>query len=1199
MKLKLLLSLLFISQHLSAQIFSECPYRHPFKDVGDGPIAMADVDGDGNDDILSSEDLRLYLGDGQGNFGEVFSTQFEGIEAQAIYFADIDNDGDSDVLITSKATTDAIPQLYLNDGQGNFTVMSNTPFGLFFSSVASFGDIDGDFDLDLMISGQPVLAGIPVTILYQNDGQGNFSEVSNTSFIGVTTGTIDFADIDGDNDLDVMIAGLSETTSQTALYLNTGQGNFTLQTGTPFVNVRFNAVAFADVDGDNDLDVMITGDDQAANVRVTKLYINDGLGNFIEQPNTNFVGVTFGSISFADIDGDNDQDFLIMGSNQGSLNEYELYKNDGQGNFSLVIGAPFLKLNRNSLIFNDVDGDDDLDVLIKGQSSLLQYFTSLYLNDGQGNFRKAYPFDAIWNGSVSFSDIDGDEDQDVLVSGSTIESRPSSKIYRNLGEGNFDEIPDLPFAFIAGFHSIFADFDGDQIEDLFLMGRPNSSEYITTIYHNDGLGNFTEIPGNDFVSVRSGSISCFDMNGDGDKDLLIAGDDPFSGPTTKVYQNDGLGNYTEMAATNFEQLRSAKSAFADVDGDNDQDVVLLGTNDDFQNITKLYLNDGLGNFTEMLNTPFVQVSNAEIAFVDVDGDNDQDFYIRSKLYLNDGLGNFTEEPGTLFETLNFGVGYFEFADIDSDGDQDALIYGSTNDPNIDRTSAFLNDGSGNFTHLPNTPFADFNESEFTFSTVEPDGDHLLFVFGFDEDDEILSRLYKINTEIGLQTISGFSYYDINENQIKDTNEPTLSNQVIQLTPNPTFSYPTINDQYRFYVTAGDYQLTAIPDDHWELTTNSFVEVTLENEPLNNLNFGFIPTSEMQVIQPDVSSGPTRCNFDVPFWLSYRNNGTTFENGYLEFTLTEDAIFQEASINYDEISGNKLRWNYSNLAPSQMENIYVLLTMPDASNIGDTLNFVATTYLIDNNQDTTQNTTYHYNSILNCAYDPNDKAVLPAGIGDDNLTIFDSELEYRIRFQNTGTDTAFTIRIEDDLDPNLDWNTFRPVSASHPYEVDMDIVSGRVTFLFRNIFLPDSTVNEPLSHGFVKYKISLLENLLEETQITNEAAIFFDFNEPILTNMTLNTMVSTLTNTDETPYSSELTVIPNPFEKSTIIRIREIPGDRGSLHIYDTNGVLIFSQSVVSNTDVTFRKDGLVSGIYFYEIVSDKNVRFFDGKLIKY
>lgn len=398
--------------------------------------------------------------------------------------------------------------------------------------------------------------------------------------------------------------------------------------------------------------------------------------------------------------------------------------------------------------------------------------------------------------------------------------------------------------------------------------------------------------------------------------------------------------------------------------------------------------------------------------------------------------------------------------------------------------------------------------------MDGDNDFDLFLTG-EGNFETLSRLYFNEIPSGGLNISGICYYDLNENQTKDSDEIILNNQVVQISPNTTYDYPANDDQYRFFVENGNYELTTIPAEHWQLTTDPVVAVTVQGQSVTDINFGFIPNAEIQLVEPDISSGPTRCSFDVPFWLNFKNNGTTFENGFIEFSLTENAILQEVFPAPDQITGNKLFWNFTNMAPSELNDIRLTLKMPDASSIGDTLNFNATSFLIDSNQDTTQNSVYNYRPVLNCAYDPNDKAVIPAGVGDDQLTLFDTEFEYKIRFQNTGTDTAFTVRIEDDLDPELDWNTFRPVSASHPYEVDMDVESGRVTFLFRNILLPDSTTNEALSHGFVKYQINPLSNLSEETQITNEAGIFFDFNPPIFTNTTLNTMVSTLTNTEET------------------------------------------------------------------------------------
>ncbi len=154
------------------------------------------------------------------------------------------------------------------------------------------------------------------------------------------------------------------------------------------------------------------------------------------------------------------------------------------------------------------------------------------------------------------------------------------------------------------------------------------------------------------------------------------------------------------------------------------------------------------------------------------------------------------------------------------------------------------------------------------------------------------------------------------------------------------------------------------------------------------------------------------------------------------------------------------------------------------------------------------------SIINCAYDPNDKQVYPRRSEqppfDANYTLLDERLEYTIRFQNTGTDTAFNIVIRDTLSSNLNWATFLPGSASHPCEATLHD-DGLLEFHFRHIMLPDSNVNEPGSHGYVNFSIFAKQNLPEGTPIENSAGIYFDFNPPVVTNTVNSVMEEMLPN----------------------------------------------------------------------------------------
>lgn len=133
-----------------------------------------------------------------------------------------------------------------------------------------------------------------------------------------------------------------------------------------------------------------------------------------------------------------------------------------------------------------------------------------------------------------------------------------------------------------------------------------------------------------------------------------------------------------------------------------------------------------------------------------------------------------------------------------------------------------------------------------------------------------------------------------------------------------------------------------------------------------------------------------------------------------------------------------------------------------------------------------------------AFDPNDKTGFPKGFCAAHYIKAGRDIEYLIRFQNTGTDTAFNIVIRDTLSSLLDPATVRPGVSSHPCDFEL-LSSGILQFTFKNIMLPDSNVNEAASHGFVKFRVSQLESNAAGGIIENQAAIYFDFNEPVFTN----------------------------------------------------------------------------------------------------
>ena len=146
----------------------------------------------------------------------------------------------------------------------------------------------------------------------------------------------------------------------------------------------------------------------------------------------------------------------------------------------------------------------------------------------------------------------------------------------------------------------------------------------------------------------------------------------------------------------------------------------------------------------------------------------------------------------------------------------------------------------------------------------------------------------------------------------------------------------------------------------------------------------------------------------------------------------------------------------------------------------------------------------YCGLVTGSFDPNDKTGYPLGLTDSNYIAPNQEIQYVIRFQNTGTDTAFTVVIRDTLTANLDIFSVISGVASDNYTFRM--YGPRVLeWTFDNILLPDSNTNELESHGFVTFTVAQNSNLPNGVMIQNAADIYFDFNAPVITNLATHTV----------------------------------------------------------------------------------------------
>ncbi|MEZ4852323.1 MAG: FG-GAP-like repeat-containing protein [Bacteroidia bacterium] len=381
-----LFSLFLYIPSLFAQTFTEVSPGPPIEAVNLGAIALGDLNGDSHPDVLISgynasftPIAKLYTNDGNGGFTEVTGTPFEGVYLSSIALGDINGDSHPDVLITGQnASFNRITKLYTNDGTGVFTEAMGTPFeGISYGSL-NLGDLNGDTHLDVLITG--LNGSIYIAKLYTNDGTGGFTEVIGTPFEGVDVSSAALGDINGDNHPDVLISGRNASSIPiTKLYTNDGTGVFTEVVGTPFEGVSFCAVALGDLNGDSHPDVLITGLN-ASSTPISKLYANDGTGGFTEVMGTPFEGVNSGTVNLGDVDGDTHPEILITGFSSKAITR--LYTNNGTGGFTEVTNTPFDGVSDRSVVLGDVNGDIHPDVLITGLDTSFSLITKLYTNDG-------------------------------------------------------------------------------------------------------------------------------------------------------------------------------------------------------------------------------------------------------------------------------------------------------------------------------------------------------------------------------------------------------------------------------------------------------------------------------------------------------------------------------------------------------------------------------------------------------------------------------------------------------------------------------------------------------------------------------------------------------------------------------------------------------------------------------------------------
>ncbi len=337
-------------------------YRWPRVNIQTRGLTLGDVDGDGDLDGLVANHGQNFLriNDGTGTLSDATATGLPADSEQSrdVALGDIDGDGDLDAVIANNGQS----FLYTNDGAGTFSDVTATQMPAFTveSNSASLGDIDGDGDLDLLLGNGrlPPGGGAEPNLLYVNDGNGNFTDVTATQLPATSEQTREvlLVDVDGDGDLDVIAANNNQNT----LLVNDGSGVFSDVTATqmPSDVDGTTSIAVGDVDGDGDVD-LVFGNGWNRDW-INKLYLNDGSGTFSLGPVLPGVLQTRG-VGLVDFDEDGDLDLYAA-----NFEPDQLFENDGAGNFADVSASRIVgnQPRAYAVAIGDIDADGDADVVV-------------------------------------------------------------------------------------------------------------------------------------------------------------------------------------------------------------------------------------------------------------------------------------------------------------------------------------------------------------------------------------------------------------------------------------------------------------------------------------------------------------------------------------------------------------------------------------------------------------------------------------------------------------------------------------------------------------------------------------------------------------------------------------------------------------------------------------------------------------------
>ncbi len=384
------------------------------------------------------------------------------------------------------------------------------------------------------------------------------------------------------------------------------------------------------------------------------------------------------------------------------------------------------------------------------------------------------------------------------------------------------------------------------------------------------------------------------------------------------------------------------------------------------------------------------------------------------------------------------------------------------------------------------------------------------------------------------TISGNIYRDGNGDCKQDAGDFGLQRRIVEILPGPFYTLSDRDGNYAITVPLGEYTVATEQRPVWKQVCPADVhqvKLSEKGEESANNDFAVQPEADVKALRVSVVGSLARPGFEMTYRIFLENVGTLPYSGTIVFEHSN--ILQEFSSDpaADRYASPVAEWDIDNMAVDEVRIIDVKLKVPaDEKLLGTEICAYVSAETDTNNDELARDKRDEFCQDIRGAYDPNDIRVLPAG----DITPVETELTYIIRFQNTGNEPAVNVRVEDELGEMFDLRTLKVGAASHDYILSVS-ENGKLEWRFENIMLPGKEVNESASQGYIKFKVSLRDGLPIGSEISNQAAIYFDFNSPVITNTVTTRIVSSSTSVDFDEDGLGLRLYPNPVTDKLVLR----------------------------------------------------------------